>query len=287
MRHHMMMPRMVRATVSPTAIVATGAGVGIGLALGAGPIGVVALGVAAWLLRVAVALVPVRTWWRRPERIDPFTVQEPWRWHVQSALANRARVRERVDSTPAGPLRERLDEIATRVDAAAHESWRIAKRGHSLSEARRAIDTTRIDRQIAEFEQSLATRTDDHRASDRVTQALEAHRAQRATADRMDQVISDTRSQLKLLDARMGEVAVRAVELSAELPASVDRDPSLATLSSDVDDLVIEMEALRQALEEIRGTSGGYRALDRGSTSDAGAAGQEGNAGGLPASDTE
>jgi hypothetical protein len=276
-----------RATLSPTALVAAGGGVAVGLALGAAPLGVVALGAAAWLLHAAVTLVRVRPWRGRPERIDPFGVHEPWRKHVQRALANRARVWERVDTTPAGPLRDRLDEIAARVDTVATESWQIAKRGNSLTEARRAIDTAHIDRQIADLERSLASPSADPRAVDRVTQALQAHRAQRATAERMDRVISDTRSRLELLDARMGEVVVRAVELSAELPAQAQIEPSLTTLSSDVEGLVIEMEALRQALEEIRGSNGGHRALEPGSTGDAGAAGEEGPAGGLPASDQE
>jgi hypothetical protein len=46
---------------------------------------------------------------------------------------------------------------------------------------------------------------------------------------------------------------VRALELSAQ--ASVDA--SASSLSSDVDSLVTDMEALRQALEETHGSSGG------------------------------
>jgi hypothetical protein len=287
-RRYLPTPWMVRrATLSPTAVVAAGGGVAVGLALGTAPLGVAALGVAAWLLHVGVSLLRARPRRGRPERIDPFGVHEPWRKHVQSALSNRARVRERVDSAPAGPLRDRLEEIAGRVDTVATESWQIAKRGNSLTEARRAIDTAHIDRQITELERSLADPPDDPQAVDRVTQALEAHRAQRATGERLDRVISDTRSRLELLDARMGEIVVRAVELSAELPTQAQMEPTISTLSSDVEDLVIEMEALRQALGEIRGRNGGHRALEQGPTSEAGGAGNEGQAGGLSASDQE
>jgi hypothetical protein len=68
-------------------------------------------------------------------------------------------------------------------------------------------------------------------------------------------VVEDARSQLRLLDARMGEAVVRALELSAQ--ASVDA--SVSSLSTDVDGMVTDMEALRQALEETHGTAGGLQ----------------------------
>jgi hypothetical protein len=64
----------------------------------------------------------------------------------------------------------------------------------------------------------------------------------------MDEVIDDTDTQLRWLDAQIGEVVVRAVELSTHTG-----DVSLGDLSSDVDSLVGEMEALRLALDETRG----------------------------------
>lgn len=248
--------------VSPGAIAAAGGGAILGgfviaLPLGLSSLlGAISLGGIAWSAWVVRALYRGYTPRTRPERIDPFAVHEPWRWHVQTAVANRAKVRERVDSTPAGPLRERLGEIAGRVARVADESWQIAKRGQALTAARRTIDTPGIDRKIAELERSLAVTPDD----DRVRNALEARRAQRAGAHRLDEIIDDTHSQLKLLDARMGEVVVRVIEMSAQ----IDSEASLATLSGDVDDLVIQMEALRLALEEAgMGSPGGLAAGDQ------------------------
>lgn len=284
-RSHVTTPRVVRAIVSPAAILAAGGGAALGLVLGLGSVGAAALGAATFSVPVAIRLYWRDVWRRRPERIDPFAVQEPWRWHVQNALTNRARVRERFDTTPQGPLRDRLGEISARVEKVANESWQIAKRGQTLAEARRAIDTARIDRHIAELERSLANTSDANSA----THALEARRAQRAAADRMDRIIGDTHGQLKLLDARMGEVVVRAVELSAQAD-SFASDASAAGLSvhtslvSDVDDLVIEMEALRQALEETRGIARGYGPAGQGP---AGGERGGGSAEGPPASDQE
>lgn len=248
--------------VSPGALTAAGGGAILGGVVVALPLGLssllgaISLGAIAWAGWVGMALYRGYAPRQRSERIDPFAVQEPWRWHVQTALANRAKVRERVDSTPAGPLRDRLAEIAARVARVADESWQIARRGQTLAEARRTIDTPAIDRKIAELERSSAATPHD----ERVTNALEARRAQRAGAERLDHIIDDTHSQLKLLDARMGEVVVRVIELSAQ----IDSDAPLATLSGDVDDLVIEMEALRQALEEAGiGSPGGSWAGDQ------------------------
>ncbi len=61
----------------------------------------------------------------------------------------------------------------------------------------------------------------------------------------MDAVVNDAQDRLRLLDARLDEAAARAVELSVEAS-----DEGMLGLSSDVDDVVTDMEALRQALEE-------------------------------------
>ena len=77
--------------------------------------------------------------------------------------------------------------------------------------------------------------------------------AQRAAADRLDGVQQDAQARLRLLDARMDEALVRAVELSAQSGPSAE----LGGLGADVDSLVTDMEALRQALEEANSASGG------------------------------
>ena len=56
-----------------------------------------------------------------------------------------------------------------------------------------------------------------------------------------------------MLDARLDESVARAIELSV----SLDDAEGLAGLGADVESVVSEMEALRQALEE---TSGEQRA---------------------------
>jgi hypothetical protein len=251
LRDRFFTPRVARAMLSPSGILAAGGGVALGVLAGLPVAGSVALGVAGWAGRVALAMGRRGGAWdaRRRERIDPFTLQEPWRRFVQDALSARARFREAVGRTQPGPLQDTLREIAGRVDTGVEECWLVAKRGESLVQSRRRIDTAEIEHDLAETEAALTASPDD----DRVARTMEALQAQKATAERMDHVIDDARSQLRLLDARMGEAVVRALELSAQ--ASVDA--SASSLSSDVESLVTDMEALRQALEETHGTTGG------------------------------
>lgn len=72
---------------------------------------------------------------RRAPRIDPFGVGEPWRQLVQGALQARARYQRAVSGVPPGPLRERLGDIARRVDEVTQECWRLAQRGDALADA--------------------------------------------------------------------------------------------------------------------------------------------------------
>src|ERR687891_597027 len=114
-----------RAITSPTGIL-LGVAVAAVSAVAGLPLGAaVALGVAAWVGKVALSLPRGR----RRERIDPFTLKEPWRHYVRDALQARNRFDEAVRRTPSGPLHDHLVEIADRVHAGVEESWLIARRG--------------------------------------------------------------------------------------------------------------------------------------------------------------
>jgi hypothetical protein len=245
LRDRFFTPRVARAMMSPSGLLMAGGGAALAILLGLPPVVAVAVAASAWALRVALAARPRTT----GERIDPFTVNEPWRRFVQDALTTRGRVLEATDRTRPGPLRESLSDAATRLDTAVQECWRIAKQGHSLVRARRDIDTASIDRDLAEAEAQAAADADNQLWA----RTLVSLQAQRAAAERMDQVIDKARSELKLLDARLGEAAVRAVELSAQSAIS----DAGSGLSLEVDNMVSDLETLRQALEEVQGTAGG------------------------------
>ena len=239
-----------RALLSPIGLVG-GAAVAVALAVLGAPVWAAAVaGVAVWALN-AWRMLPRGP---RPERVDPFTLQEPWRRFVQEALQARTRFATAVERAPSGPLRDRLAEIAARVDTGVQETWLIAKRGQTLVRARRDVDLARIERQLAEL--SPGTAGDADRAADdidsSVSSVVASLEAQRAAATRLDTIITRTQTELKVLDARLDEAVARTVELSARAGADV----TVAGLGSDVDDLVTEMEALRLALDEADAAAG-------------------------------
>jgi len=231
---------VARATTSPSAILATGAAAALGV-LAFGPFGLIA-GLAGYAARVALA-IPRN---QRGERIDPFAVNEPWRKFVSEAMQAQRRFAQAIRGMASGPLQERLTEIGARLDTGVEEVWRIARRGQLLADARRQIDVREAQWELAQVRTNAGRGLPQGSPQEQTAQALQA---QVDTAARMDGVIRDTLDRLRLMDARLDEMVTRAVELSVQADSSAD----LGGLGNDVDGLVTEMEALRQALEETGG----------------------------------
>jgi len=242
LRDRFFTPPVARAITSPTAILALGAGAGLGILTGGGIVAAVALAALAFAGRVAAAIP------RSPseERIDPFTLSEPWRQYVQDAIQAHRRFKDAVESARRGPLRDRLQEIDDRVDTGVREVWRIARSGHDLVDARRRVDPDSIRREIAATERNATQAWADE---DSMNRTMDALRAQLGTVERLERVIRDADSRLRLLNARLDEAAARTIELSVQAHDVSD----LGGLGRDVDDMVDEMEALRQAIEETGG----------------------------------
>lgn len=250
LRDRFFTPPVARAITSPGAILLLGAGASIGILAGGGIVGAVVLGLLGWAGRVGAAIP------RAPKdaRIDPFTLAEPWRHFVTDALQARTRFQDSVASAQEGPMRDRLREIQTRVDTGVQEVWRIARRGHDLVDARRRVDPDAIRREI---EATKANADQPWASGSTLKRTMESLEAQLATATRIERVIGDADSRLRLLNARLDEAAARTIELSVQAHDVAD----LGGLGDDVDEMVDEMEALRQAIEE---TGGGSEVADTG-----------------------
>jgi hypothetical protein len=242
LRDRFFTPPVARAVTSPLGILCLGAGASLGILLGGGVLGAAVLGLLGWGGRV-VAAIP-----RAPAdaRIDPFTLTDPWRRYVTDALQARARFAEAVGSAREGPMRDRLREIQSRVDTGLQEVWRIARRGDALVEARRKVDPDAIRREIASTE---ANADQPWASASTMQQTLESLQAQLATVERLERVIGDADGRLRLLNARLDEAAARTIELSVQAHDVTE----LGGLGDDVDEMVDEMEALRQAIEETGG----------------------------------
>lgn len=225
--------RVAKAMMSPSAIVATGAGAALGIVVGGGPIGAVLLGAVGWLGRVGLAL-PRR---ERATGGRPGDLPEPWRGFVEDARAADASFAEAVRSTKPGPLRDRLTEIGTNLQHGVEVCHTIARRGAAIAKARNRID-------VAQIKSEIASISNDGRRS--TAQTLAALHAQLDTATRMDEVILDTRDRLRLQNAQMDESVARAIELSVKAEDVTELDG----LGNNVGNLVTELDAMRQALDD-------------------------------------
>ena len=238
LRDRFFTPKVARAVTSPSAILATGATAALGVVVFSNPLGLLA-GLVGYTVRVALA-IPHNP---RSTDIDPFAVGEPWRYFVQDALQAQRRFGESIHSMARGPLRDNLTDIGTRLDTGVDEVWRIAKQGHILAGARSRLTPEEAEHELAAL---FPPGSPAPEPGSTVAKTAESLQIQIDTARRMEKVIRDAVDQLRLMDARLDEMVSRAVEMSVRSTDSVDP----GGLGSDVDGLVTEMEALRQALDE-------------------------------------
>jgi len=233
-------PAVARAVTSPSAVLLAGAGMSAAILGGLPLVAAAAVGVLAWGVRVAMA-VPRPP---REERIDPFTVGEPWRHFVADALQARAKFEQTVGRARPGPLRDRLIALGERLDHGVRECWRIARQGDGLQAALGQLDIEQVRQELAEVQSELERCPAGERAS--LERAEAAVRSQLASAERIARVSRDAGTRLRVLNAQMDEAVARAVELSVTAADGSDLSP----LSADVESLVGELESLRLALEE-------------------------------------
>jgi hypothetical protein len=174
-------------------------------------------------------------------RMDPFTLGEPWRQLVQSAQRAGERLHRTVDQVDPGPLRDRLAGISEQLDRALADCWRIAQRGDQLDDTVRQLDPTALRSKLATLEQRAAgDPSPEHEA------AVESVRRQLETSDRVKERSARTAAHLRLTQTRLDELVARAAEVSL---GAADTD----AYEHDVDDLVVELEAMRLAMEETQG----------------------------------
>ena len=130
----------------------------------------------------------------------------------------------------------------------------VAKDGHALNGALKAVNVTEINQRVivatAALESAAAERLPSLQAS------LDSALARQQSAQRLGAQRATLEDRLRELDGKLDELSARGVELSVSGSTS-GADPSLDSLRSDVDDVLIEMEALRQAIAETGALSKG------------------------------
>ena len=235
LRDRFFTPQTARAILSWRILL--GIGVGTAIALAGLPIGVaIGAGAALYAASVAVAMPKPA---RRPT-IDPFTLGEPWRQLVQRTQAAGRKLRETVDATADGPLRSTLADLAEQVDRGIDEAWAIARRGDEIDDAVRRLDPTLLRSRLATAERRATAEPGPDADA-----AVASIRRQLDSADRLRQQSEETAASLRLTQTQLDELVARASEIHV---GTVDTD----VYRRDVDELVVRLEALHQAVEELR-----------------------------------
>jgi len=240
-------PAVARAVVSPSAILLAGAGTAVGIATGLGPLAVL-VGAGAWLARVALAVPRVP----KGERIDPFSVGDPWRRFVSDAQQAQRKFDAVVGRSRPGPIQDRLREVGQRIADGVTECWRIARQGDALDAALTSLDEQGIRRELDEILDERRKAESDDKAQQSLYRTQQAIEAQLQSAQRLRSVAQDAANRLRLLNAQLDEAVARSVEVSL----SAGDVSQLGTLTDAVEGVVGELESLRQALEETSATPG-------------------------------
>lgn len=170
--------------------------------------------------------------------LDPFTVGEPWRQFVQGATRSGTKLHQTIDTASDGPLKDRMQSIADRLDDGLRETWEIARRGDQIDDTIRRLDPTALRSKLDSLEQRTAGR-----ATPDVDAALLSVQNQLESVRRLENESAKTADRLRLTQTRLDELVSRASEVAI---GAGDTD----AYEHDVDDLVVELEALRQAVDE-------------------------------------
>lgn len=235
LRDRFFTPRTARAIMSWRILV--GIGVGIAMAAAGLPLGVaIAIGGGAYVATVGAAMP------KGPERvnIDPFVLSEPWRKLVQDAQSSQRRLAETVDRASDGPLKETMADVVRQLEHGLGEAWAIARRGDDIDEAVRRLDRPRLRSRL----EAARRRAADDPSTDHDATVASLER-QLESADRLAGRSEETAATLRHTQTQLDELVARANEVQI---GSVDTD----AYRREVDDLVIRLEALHQAVEETR-----------------------------------
>ncbi len=214
-----------------------GVGASIALAVAGLPIvAAIGAGVALYAGSVAVAMPegPARV------NIDPFVLGEPWRQIMQQAQGSGRKLRSTVAAADSGPLKTTMQGVVEQLERGLGEAWAIARRGDEIDEAVRRLDPTSLRSKLATLQQqAAATPSPEHDA------AVASVERQIEAAERLKVQSAETAASLRLTQTQLDELVARASEVRF---GAVDT----VAYQRDVDELVIKLEALHQAVEETR-----------------------------------
>jgi hypothetical protein len=228
-------PKTARAILSWRILLGAAFGVVAGLLGVPWPAAIVA-GIAVYAVSVLLAL-PRGS---KTPAIDVFTLSEPWRQLMQSAQGSQRKLRDTIAAVPGGPLRDQLNDISTQLERGLADAYRVAKAGDDIDDVVRRLDPPALRSRLATAEQRAAADPSPDN-----TAAVTSIKEQLESADRLKQQSAQTAATLRSNQAQLDGLVARAAEVRV---GNADTD----IYRQDVDELVVKLEALRQATEETR-----------------------------------
>lgn len=181
----------------------------------------------------------------RTPKIDLTALSPKWRAPVEAALDARLRFDTLVNRLPGGPTRQRLEELAPRLDAGVVACWETATSAQAAEGALDTLEPDRITDRMKDARRRLSA-AGDGPEGERLRAEIESLSAQLGSVSRVWDGLDDAAERLRLLELRLDGAVARAAELLLSPTAS-----AVEGVESDLTGAVDELEALRQAVASL------------------------------------
>ena len=232
LRDRIYRPSVARALTSPAGLL-VGAAAASGLLASGAPVpAAIITGAVAWVVPVLRAVAQDLFPTSHRERQPVGELPRKWAAKVEDAQQAMASYERAVARCPSGPLRDRLEALATGFVGSVERGSALAQWGAEAAAARAELDPPAVER--------AARSAGKH--------ARNAAADQREVLARLDAVILEARSRLIVINGRLDEAVGRAVEIAGKADTEDERE-----LAIGAGEVATRLRSLQAALEEVDG----------------------------------
>ena len=180
--------------------------------------------------------------------VDLGAVSAAWRPAVAQALDARDRFERIASRVPAGPLRQRLDDLGARIDSGVAAAHGLAQRAAAHEATLADLRPDAVTARVKDARRAVSTAEAAGRDATVERATLDALLAQHAATMRVWDAVDDTRDRLAVVNQRLEEAVVHAAAVSTG--GTID-DPALARVEADLASAGDELAALGRALDSL------------------------------------
>lgn len=246
--------KLAWSMTSPTTIIVTGVATAAAVLIGWPVLAVAAIAAGTYATKVAVSTLSGRELidMANPE-IDMSRLRDPYREWVERGIASRDRYREALKEAPPGPLGSRLGSAVTEIDEVLAGLARIARRAQGIDDYLSQSSTRTVDENLRQAKQRLAETSDPDIIEER-QRTVESLEEQAKVANRMRNTYDRSMSRMESTIITLDQLCAQLAEV---LLATEDAQPSVQASGerSGLDDLVDQLEAVREAVAELDPTN--------------------------------